>query len=57
MTTILEALKNAQYNFETSKRLAPAFDIAMDQLSNAIRALESGASPDDDIQDYIADDD
>ena len=49
--TVLEALENALYNFETLGRQhnlpAPLFPVARSQLKNAIRALENGASADD----------
>lgn len=58
MTTILEALQNAQCNFETVARLGcgsnnPIYTIAMDQLKNAIEALENGMKPDDVIQENL----
>jgi len=56
MTTVLEALLNAQANFETSKILPGLFPIAMEQLSNAINALEDGMTADDVIQETLLDD-
>lgn len=57
-TTVLEALQNAQINFATvgKRRLKSdpvtniAFNIATDQLDNAIAALENGKSATDVIQ-------
>ena len=49
-TTVLEALLNAQANFETSKILPGLFPIAMEQLDNAIEALKNGMVSNDVIQ-------
>ena len=40
MTTILEALQNAQYNYKQKNALSQA--LAEDQLNNAIVLLEKG---------------
>jgi len=54
MTTVLNALQSAQGNFETIGRLGakshPIFVIALDQLSNAVKALENGKAPNDVLQ-------
>ena len=55
-TTVLEALLNAQTNFETSKILPGLFPIAMEQLDNAIEALENGMAANDVIQETLLDD-
>ena len=56
-TTVLGALQNAKINFETIGRFGasgnPIFMIAMEQLNNAIAALESGAAPDKVIQEHV----
>lgn len=57
-TTVLDALQNAQINFETVGRMTggnrnPIFGIAMEQLNNAIAAIENGKSPDDVIQENM----
>lgn len=55
-TTVLEALQNAQVNFETVGKMGagnhPIFVIAMDQLGNAITALENEMKPDDLLQEH-----
>ena len=56
MTTVLEALLNAQANFETSKILPALLPIAMEQLDNAIEALENGMAANDVIQETLLDD-
>ena len=57
-TTVFDALQNARTNFKTIGRLwadsNPIFIIAMEQLTNAITALENGKAPDDVIQEHIA---
>ncbi len=57
MTTILDALQNAQCNLETLGRLGakshPIFLVALDQLSNAIKALENGKAPNDVLQERL----
>jgi hypothetical protein len=59
MTTVIDALRNAHYNFKTLGKFGannhPAFTIGMDQLNNAINALENGMKPDDIIQEHIFD--
>lgn len=56
-TTVLEALQNAQFNFETLGKMgaknSPFFVIAMEQLKNSIAALENGKSPDEVIQENM----
>jgi hypothetical protein len=56
-TTVLDALQNAQINFETIGKMGaknnPIFMIAMDQLNNAIAALENDKGPDDVIQEHM----
>jgi len=56
-TTILDALQNAKVNFETIGRMGlknnPIYMIAMEQLGNAVTALENGKGPDDIIQEHI----
>ena len=58
-TTVFDALSNARTNFKTIGQKMGAdsniiFIIAMEQLTNAITALENGKSPDDVIQEHIA---
>lgn len=57
MTTVLEALQNAQINFETMSRTGlgkhPIFAIAIEQLKNGVKALENGKSPDSVIQESM----
>lgn len=57
-TTVLDALQNAKYNLETAKRQGDPFaavliPLAMEQLNNAIAALENGKGPDDTIQEHM----
>jgi hypothetical protein len=56
-TTVLDALYNAQINFETIGKMGagnnPIFMIAMEQMNNAIAALESGVGPDSVIQEHM----
>ena len=53
-TTVLEALRCAQINFETlgdsGASMHPCFIIGKSQLDNAIKALENGRAPDHVIQ-------
>lgn len=56
-TTVFEALQNAQYNFQTLGKHCrfsfdsnPLFLIALEQLDNAIKAIENGKRLDDVIQ-------
>ena len=55
-TTVLEALQNSRINFENLGRMGiknnPFFIIAMEQLENAIDALEN----DKDLNDVIQED-
>jgi hypothetical protein len=55
--TTLDALQNAKCNFETLGRLGlkshPIYLIAIDQLSNAIKALENGKAPNDVLQEHM----
>ena len=58
-TTVLEALQNAKINFETIKMMLPAhpiYDMALEQLSNGLKALENDMSPNDVIQENMFDD-
>jgi hypothetical protein len=59
-TTVLEALKNAQTNFETlgnqGLKRNPIFAIAISQLTNGVLALENGRAPDFVIQENMASD-
>ena len=52
-TTVIEALENAKANFETAKILPTIFPLAMEQLENAIEALENGLGADDVIQENM----
>ena len=56
-TTVLEALQNAQCNFENIRKMGfknnPLYEFAMDQLKNGIEALEKGKNPDDILQEYM----
>ena len=56
-TTVLEALQNAQINFVTVGKFGaksnPIFLIAMEQLNNAIAALENDKGPNDTIQEHM----
>jgi hypothetical protein len=58
-TTVLEALENAQINFKTVGKMGaqghPIFQIAMEQLKNAITALDNGKAPDDILQESLLD--
>lgn len=57
MTTVLDALRNAQYNFENVGRMGgnanPFFVIALDQLTNAVEALENDKKPSDVLQENM----
>ena len=61
MTTILDALKNAQINFNNVIKMNhilkehPIFCLAKNQLENALEALEKGGKLNDDISEYIED--
>ena len=56
-TTVLEALQNAELNFKTVGRMGaknnPIYMVAMEQLKNAIEALENGKKPDEVIQENM----
>lgn len=52
-TTVLEALENAKVNFENARRMPAIFPIAMEQLENAIEALENGKGAYDMIQEHM----
>jgi len=52
-TTVLEALENAKINFETARKMPTLFPMAMEQLENAIEALENSKSADDVIQENM----
>lgn len=56
-TTVLEALQNAQINFETlgnsGLKANGIFLIAKGQLDNAIEALENGKELDDVLQEHL----
>jgi hypothetical protein len=56
-TTVLEALQNAELNFKNVGRMGaknnPIYMMAMEQLKNAIEALENGRKPDDVIQENM----
>jgi hypothetical protein len=49
MTTVLEALQNAQINLTTVSETGavdnPLFEVARQQLANVIKALEDGYQP------------
>ena len=59
MTTVLDALLNAQFNFSNVERMAPSlsqhpiYRLAKGQLDNAIEALENGCKAESAIQDSI----
>lgn len=55
MTTVLEALQNAQINFQNAQRMTgtighPMFAMAHEQLSNGIEALNNEMNARDVIQ-------
>ena len=56
-TTVLEALQNAELNFKTVGSMGAKnnliYMIAMEQLKNAIEALEHGKKPDEVIQENM----
>lgn len=60
MTTVIDALRNAQLNFTTIGRMgasrSPIFVIAMQQLENGIQALENGKAPNDVLQENLLSD-
>lgn len=47
--TILDTLKNAQYNLIENRNVVIAFEIGKMQLSNAITLLEKGYSSNDEV--------
>ena len=52
-TTVLDALRSAQNNFNTVKKMGyinPFFLIAKEQLDNALEALDNGLKLNDVIQ-------
>lgn len=55
--TVLECLQNAKINFENLGRVGinnhPFYVIAMDQLENAIEALENDRGADFVLQDHL----
>ena len=55
-TTVIETLENARANFKTAEWVPALFPLAMEQLENAIEALENGRGPDDVIQEHASDD-
>ena len=56
-TSVIDALRNAQCNFETIGKFGfsqnAIFIIAMEQLNNGITALENGMMADDIIQENV----
>lgn len=54
MATVLEALQNAQYNFNDTKLPQFTHGVAKIQLANAIVFLEKGYSPHDDIEETLS---
>jgi hypothetical protein len=50
VTTVLDALRCARVNLNPGSL---AYLIGLDQLTNAITALENGKAPNDDIQEYL----
>jgi len=53
MTTILEALQNAQFNFNSSRQIPELYKIAKNQLDNAVALLEKGYDKEDEIDPLI----
>lgn len=55
--TVIETLQNSQMNMETVGKMGagknPIFAIGMEQLNNAIEALENGKGADDVIQENL----
>lgn len=53
MTTVMDALRNAQFNLQTLGKAGaksnPIFAIALEQLTNAIQSIEDGKSVDDEV--------
>lgn len=60
ITTVIEALENSKVNFENVGRMGaaknPLYMIAMQQLNNALEALENVNNPDYVIQEHMFDD-
>ncbi len=54
-TTVLEALQNAHANMDIAKTIPQIIPMAMDQLNNAIEALENGMGPHDIMQESMFD--
>lgn len=56
--TVLEVLESAKINFETIGKMGaknhPIFMIAMEQLNNAIAAMENGRGADFVVQENLA---
>ena len=56
-TTVLEALQSAQINFGTLAKLGlkvhPIYFLAMDQLNNALQAIENNKSLNSVIQEHM----
>jgi hypothetical protein len=50
MASILEALMNAEINFDNSKKLPLCFTLAKDQLHNAIILLEKGYDSSEEVE-------
>jgi len=48
--TILEALQNANYNFDNLKSLPMLSLLVKEQLNNAVTLLEKGYSIDDEVE-------
>ena len=49
--TVIEVLRNAEFNMTTAIRSfrSPMLTIALSQLQNALKALESGIGPDEEM--------
>ena len=58
-TTVLDALRNAQINFETLGNMGlrnnPIYLITKEQLDNALEAINNGKALDDIIQEHMFD--
>lgn len=54
MTTILEALQNAEYNI-CQRDNKFSYEIGKDQLHNAIALLDKGYNPNDEMETLIGD--
>jgi len=53
MASILEALQNAQYNFQQMDKAPFIKQIALGQLHNAIVLLDKGYHPMDDVEEIM----